>query len=346
MLKIDSKYIQGVQAAKKPEDLHEYMQLAIELEHATIPPYLTAMFSLKRNTNQKIHDVIHSVVIEEMLHMTISSNILLALGGSPAINKKDFVPCYPGPLPMNIVDGLKVGLEQYSKELMWNVFMEIEEPENPLHIKSVKAPIPDDQHTIGQFYEMVKKRILALPESQLPGNPEFQVTSNFFASDELFPIIHKEDAAKAIDIIIEQGEGTQTSPNFDGEVAHYYKFYELYMQQTIKELKDGKYIFGQPSIPFDPTGVHNIKANTKAGEIPEGTEARKNLDEFNATYTRLLNGLHITFNGNPRYLDNTLGLMYDVKLAGEKLCATPFPGETNLYVGPSFEFVTLPQSAV
>ncbi len=342
MLKIDAKYIQGILDAKRPEQLHESMQMAIELEHATIPPYLTAMFSLMRNKNEKIREVIHSVVIEEMLHMTISSNILLALGGSPAINKKQFVPSYPGTLPMNIGDGLIVGLEQYSKDLMWNVFMEIEEPENPLHIGTLNAPLADDQHTIGEFYEKVKEQILALPGSQLPGNPEFQVTSNFFPTDELFPIIHKEDAARAIDIIIEQGEGTSTSPDFDGEVAHYYKFYELYKQLTIKELKDGEYVFGQPSISFDPGGVHNIKANTKAKDLPEGTEARKNLDEFNATYRRLLNGLHITFNGQPGYLDNTLGLMYDIKLAGEKLCATPYPNEAGVFVGPSFEFVEIP----
>lgn len=342
MLKIEAKYIQGVKAATKPEHLHAYMQKAIELEHATIPPYLTAMFSLRRNQNEKIREVIHSVVIEEMLHMTISSNILLALGGRPAINTKEFVPAYPGPLPMNVGDGLVVGLEQYSKELMWNVFMEIEEPENPLHIGTLTSPIPDDQYTIGQFYEKVQEQILALPGKELPGNPAFQVTSSFFPEKELFPILTKEDAARAIDIIIEQGEGTPSAPTFEGEIAHYYKFYELYKQLTIKEIKNSQYVFGQPSIPFDPQGVYNIRANTKAKDLAAGTEARNNLDEFNATYTRLLNGLHVTFNGQPDYLDNTLGLMYDVKLMGEKLCATPYPDQPGMFVGPSFEFVTLP----
>ena len=37
---------------KTLEDLHEHLQWAIELEHATIPPYLCALYSIKDNSNQ------------------------------------------------------------------------------------------------------------------------------------------------------------------------------------------------------------------------------------------------------------------------------------------------------
>ena len=102
MIRLDRKVIEAVQAAAVREDLYPWLQNAIELEHSTIPPYLTAMFSLKPGTNDEIARLIGSIVHEEMLHMTIVGNILIAIGGHPAINVPRFIPKYPGHLPMAI----------------------------------------------------------------------------------------------------------------------------------------------------------------------------------------------------------------------------------------------------
>src|SRR3954463_945906 len=98
MIRLDRKVVEAVQAAAVREDLYPWLQNAIELEHATIPPYLTAMFSLKAGTNEEIRQLIRSIVIEEMLHLTVSANILVAIGGSPQLNTPEFIPKYPGPL--------------------------------------------------------------------------------------------------------------------------------------------------------------------------------------------------------------------------------------------------------
>ena len=50
-------------------ELREKLQKAVELEFATIPPYLTAAFSIKPNANRSSFEIIHSVYMEEMLHM-------------------------------------------------------------------------------------------------------------------------------------------------------------------------------------------------------------------------------------------------------------------------------------
>ena len=42
---------------------------AIELEHATVPLYLYALYSLDPNESPAIAQIIQSVVVEEMLHM-------------------------------------------------------------------------------------------------------------------------------------------------------------------------------------------------------------------------------------------------------------------------------------
>ncbi len=348
MIRIQPSIIDNIKKASRLEELFPMVQSAIELEHSTIPPYLTAMFSFKPGTGSYIRTVIHSIVIEEMLHMTIACNILNALGGSPAINKKDFVPEYPGPLPMGIGGNLIVGLQGYSKEVVKNVFMEIEEPEHPLVLKDKPVAMVSAEETyktIGDFYNALIAKINDIAPDTLPGDASKQVTSGFFAKEVLFPIIKKEDAVNAINIIIEQGEGTESSPaDFDSEIAHYYKFEELYKgRQLIKDPgAPYGYSFSGDEIPFDPADVQPIFPNTKAEMLPEGSEERRRVDEFNNTYSSLLYGLHRTFNGDPGYLNQTLGLMFDMKLATEKLCAMPFPGKTGFTIGPTFEWVAQP----
>lgn len=346
MLKIDQHYISLIRAATKAEDLHIPLQSAIELEHSTIPPYLTALFSLKPGTNGYVRQILHSIVVEEMLHMTIAANILNALDGQPNINGSDFIPKYPGHLPMGIGQGLIVGLTKYSKDQVKNVFMEIEEPETPLVIPEAKvmALKADDFHTIGEFYASLQEKIEALPGSELPGDAGRQVVSGFFATDQLFPITTKEEAIRAINIIVEQGEGTQKSPaDEEGELAHYYKFEELYKGRKIVKDPDSPvgYSFSKEAIPFEEDGVFNIFPDTKSAMVPAGSEERRVINQFNFVYSTLLNGLHKTFNGHPDFLSNTIGLMYDLKLVAEKLCSMPFPGKDGYTIGPSFEFTPI-----
>lgn len=345
MLKIDSKFIQKVQQSEELEELYPLLQNAIELEHSTIPPYLTAMFSIKPGKNLEDRKIIHSIVIEEMMHMTIAANILNALGGQPYISNSDFVPEYPGPLPMGIGNGLIVGLEKYSKACVKNVFMEIEEPENPLVFKSFSLVATQDFSTIGQFYLALQQKIEEIAPIELPGDKSKQVTSAFFDPALLFPIYTRHDAVNAINIIVEQGEGTSISPlDQDGEIAHYYRFEELFKGKKL--IKDDTapngFSFSGPDIPFNPDDVYPLFPNTKIAMLPTGSEEWNRMKQFNTSYFSLLQGLHKTFNGDPAGLDNTIGIMYDLKLTAEKLCATPFPGKEGYTIGPSFEYITVP----
>ncbi len=345
MLKLSPEFVHKLTAAQDITELYPLLQNAIELEHATIPPYLTAMFSIKPNTERDIWGIIHSIVIEEMLHMTIASNILNALGGHPKIDHASFVPEYPTTLPMGIGDGLEVNLQKLSKEAVKDTFMQIEEPEDPLEFPKVEtgllkaASAPPEFHTIGEFYDALKNKISDLAPDKLPGDPSLQVTA-FFGSELLFPILTKDDAIKAINIIVEQGEGTSTAPiDFEGEIAHYYKFEEIYVGRALvkdESIPQGYSFSGDP-ITFDPANVYPIYPNTKAAMFAEGTEERRRVDDFNDTYTSLLKGLHDTFNGKPDHINATIGLMYDIKLQAERLCGTPFPGKKGYNIGPSFE---------
>jgi len=104
------------------------LQTAIRLEFSTLPPYLTAFFSIREGCNVEVQDLIRSVVMQEMLHMAQAANLLIALGGRPIVNSRCFAPVYPGPLPGGIMPRLTVHLERASRKYVRYFFMPIELP--------------------------------------------------------------------------------------------------------------------------------------------------------------------------------------------------------------------------
>ena len=111
------------------ENLRKDLQTALELEHSTIPPYLTALASIKYSYNLEIQRVMKAIIIQEMMHMAFVANILNAVGGKPALYSKDFIPHYPSRLPGGVQPGLVVPIEKLSLGLIRNIFMKIEQPE-------------------------------------------------------------------------------------------------------------------------------------------------------------------------------------------------------------------------
>ena len=110
-------------------------------------------------------------------------------------------------------------LMPFSKKLVKDVFMVIEEPEKPLAIPTVR-PFADElepPRTIGQFYGRIRQKILAIGATAFTGNPARQVTSDEFSISEADQrVTDPTSATKAIDYIVHQGEGTTDSPKFDG----------------------------------------------------------------------------------------------------------------------------------
>jgi hypothetical protein len=61
---------------------------------STIPPYLYAAYSIK-DQESDARKVIASVVVEEMLHLALTTNLLLALGGEPDFGRGLSPPTRP-----------------------------------------------------------------------------------------------------------------------------------------------------------------------------------------------------------------------------------------------------------
>lgn len=344
MLKLSAKIVQEIHSATEIAVLHKYLQSAIELEHATIPPYLTGLYSIKLNSNQEAAKIILSVVRQEMLHMTIAANVLNAIGGHPVINQPGFIPTYPGPLPMNVDDGLIVNLQPLSKDVLKNTFMRIEEPEDPINfpVKTNFTLLETQQFaTIGQFYQAIIDKLEEFGPGCITGDCRQQVVNTqWFPSTQLFAIANLDDAVKGLTLIVQQGEGTSKSPlDPEDTPAHYYRFAEIfYGKRLVKDPSEPKgYSYSGESIPLEEDKIWNLVENSKAENYQPGTNARRLVNQFNYTYTSLLNGLHKTFNGEPNYLNTVMGLMFELKLQAQEMVEITDP-YSNQQVAPSFEY--------
>nr|XP_018673405.1 uncharacterized protein LOC100186290 isoform X1 [Ciona intestinalis] len=135
-------------------DIRSILQMGIWLELYTIPPYMTAMFSLKRELVQDVYTTLKSIATEEMLHMILDANVLNAVGGKPNTTDAHWLPNYPTTFPSidfyQINPGLWLTLEKFSTSIVKEVFSEIEKP-SPLAVQEALLDIallwrhlPDD----------------------------------------------------------------------------------------------------------------------------------------------------------------------------------------------------------
>jgi len=329
MIRLRRSMVQGLDdPSPTPQAVREALQNAVKLEHATIPVYLYGLYSLQRGKNADIAEILQSVVVEEMLHMTLASNVLNALGGSPQIDLPGFIPTYPGPLPGGVEGALTVALAPFSMAQL-ETYLSIEQPEDPLQFPAAMAV--DDTITIGEFYTKISKAIGVLGNGAFVNPPRNQVGPDLMHESVI--VIDVPTAQEAIGIIVEQGEGTHTSPEevVGPGYAHYYRFMQI---------KTGHLLVKTPGVPpgyaykgaplaFDPGGVY---------DVPPTTTPSLASDNFNFTYTSLLRALHGLFNGqnNRTEFNRALGLMMSLKgQATAMLAGIPNPAAP---VGPSFVY--------
>lgn len=67
------------------DDMLDKLQMALQVEMATIPIYLSALLSIKPDTNQDIFSYLKEVVNQEMTHVCNAANLIIALGGRPLV---------------------------------------------------------------------------------------------------------------------------------------------------------------------------------------------------------------------------------------------------------------------
>jgi hypothetical protein len=262
-----------------------------------------------------------------MLHMGFACNMLSALGRAPQIASATVAPTYPGPLP----GGIK--------------FMTIEYPENgPI---AMFWSAGQRYATIAEFYAAVSA-VFDDPSVTLP-NPfdtQKQLTEGILG----LTIIHsKEEAKDAIALITHQGEGTKQSPfegggpaGSDDDLAHYYKFAELFHQHKIRKNPDP-----QAPLPYDfkgdPIAVPGVNDIYPMADVPPGGFTQS--FPFDTQYSQLLKQLQDAWReghgdkSSTNLADAINNGMPNLTTAARALLSQklPAPGGVGI-VGPSFQF--------
>ena len=323
------------------DDLKAHLQTAIELEHATIPPYLCALYSIPDGTNVIGSALIRSVVMEEMLHMVLAANLLNAIDGKPDLTHDKFVPAYPGYLPHSD-DAFLVNLLPFGTEAL-DTFLKIERP-----AKAGAPPQGMNYATIAQFYAAIRDGFQRLGPSIFTGQRGKQIDGSRFyynAGGEPIEVVDLPSALQAIDEITEQGEG------FDGtlydndsqfgqvdELAHYFRFNEIRTGRRYVSTDSPHQPPTGPELLVDWSARHPMAPNPKASEYVNRPEIHRLMVEFNLRYTALLATLDRAFNGKPGMLIEAVPIMYELKYRAQALMAIPSGRGDGTTVGPSFEF--------
>ena len=328
-----------------PASVQAALQRAIELEHATIPVYLYAFFSLDPARNAEAAAIIKSVVVEEMLHMVLAANVLNAIGGAPAISHRRFIPTYPSHLPGGVEGQLQLHLRPFSDEQL-EAFIEIEEPRDPIDYEAHAALVEVPSVTIGEFYATIAAAVTRLAPEAFDPAPRRQV-----GPDLMFGSVTVTDATSAVEAletIVAQGEGTSTSPQeIDGpngvnDFAHFYRLSELKHRRRLVQVIDPAsprttYAFAGDPIHLDPGGIIDLPADPSSRDHPEGSPARRQVDTFNATYTALLGQLHKLLNGHNDMASFMASLTTMSTLEDQARAMAAGSETSGVPVGPSFE---------
>ncbi len=300
------------------------LQKAVSLEFATIPPYLTALWSIK-DQQSEVAKSLRSVVHEEMLHMAYINNIVSAIGVKP--NLKAVVPDYPCKLPGGLHPDLDVELLPLDKDQI-GVFAEIESPEEFVDIEDEPTPPPNTEgETIGKFYEIVKSVIVEL-------NPNFRTIDQI--AGPLVPNVIDSMASfeAAVDVIVTQGEGGNALPYYikPENLAHYYRFREMEIgYKLVWDPADKKLVKGnQTSLPE----VFKFQPAPTGGYGKGFTQAVQDLSlQFTTIYTDMILELEAAWTGDGHSsLLRAIEAMFDLKPIAIKLMEKGY--------GPPFELVS------
>ena len=322
------------------EDVQRALQQAIELEHATIPTYLFALFSIKDGRNREVAEIINSVVLEEMLHMALACNVLNAIGGDPQIGGADFIPRYPGKLPGGLRPDLTVSLRKASIEQVRDVFMAIEEPEETDHPKAHHSL------TIGWFYSQIERGAQTAGRAAIPAcfshNPDRQLCEwRGTRSADRGPRPRERPVRAAGDRRAgrrNQGQGreperprgrlpTRSRTTTGSRRSSAGAGWSCATATTTSPARRSASI---------PTACGRSIDDPDPDRLHGDSLARRRAYQFDELYAGLLAKLHEVFNGSPDQLNTAIELMFSLEVAAKRLMQTPIaPGSPRRWARPS-----------
>ncbi len=337
---------------------------AAELEHGIMCQYLFAAFSLKQSAGEGLTEAqaaavtrwrkqVAHVATQEMLHLALVHNLLSAIGAAPHLSR----PNLPQPAD-HYPAGVQLALLPFGEQALRH-FMFLERPEGmdlqdaaglaavgraqPLMSERDIVPRRQDFATVGHLYRSIEAGIVRLTEKYgeewlFVGPPKAQATQAYFRWPELVAVTDLNSAQRAIDTILEQGEG----PRGDWRDAHFGQFVGILDQLQEMTRADPSF---EPVRPVVAANVRPPERDVEVSLITDPLTARVT-DLFNVGYEILLQ-IFERFFAHTQETDAQLKVLADATLAlmlgvikplGDLITTLPVgsdqPGRT---AGPSFE---------
>jgi hypothetical protein len=227
-----------------------------------------------------------------MLHLALATNILTAVGAAPHFERPNFPVMsrwYPS--------GVNIALLPFGEQALRH-FMYLERPEQMTladaegfgsspnsEARAIDAePIvaaPQPWQTVGHLYRGIEAGLAHLcerygEEAVFIGAPSVQATTEIFEWDELTAVTDLASARRAIDVIVEQGEGASG----DWVRAHFGKFVGILEDYLATKAADTGF---NPARPIEPAYVR-LPPDVESGNLIE--------DPLTARVAELCNGLY------------------------------------------------------
>jgi len=337
---------------------------AAQLEHMIMCQYLFAGYSLRdagEFTGEQADAVkrwrgeLQDIAIQEMLHLALVANLMSATGAAPTFTRPNFPHTsgyFPGCFQFRLLpfgeqalihflyQERPEGLDLSDADVCAHPAAPVPEPVS----ESEEFPRPQEFATIGQLYrgiELGLDRLTGvLGEPVLfCGSPRAQVTPELLNWPQVVPVTGLASARKAIDEIIEQGEGARG----EWREAHYGRFLRMHDELTALRRADPAFQPARPVLavyerqPYDVRQPQPIVTDPRARETAElcnlGYAALEHL------LTRFFTHTDETDQQLAVLANTAFRLMSDViEPIGRALTAIPagpgYPGQT---AGPAFE---------
>lgn len=334
---------------------------AAEIEHCLMCTYLYAAFSLKQHADEDLRadelaavrrwrgEVI-AIACEEMLHLALVNNLLIAIGAPPHYRRFNF-PIDDGLFPADVA----LSLQPFDAATL-DHFIYLERPSDADEQDGVKIDKPSyqraelegrlndamgDYETVGELYRGIVDSLARLADAlgekaMFVGRIEAQLSQEDVFLPGLHTVSSLADSVRALDLIVRQGEGGPTCDQF----SHYARF---------REIRDEWQVLAANRATFTP---HRAAARNPIMRAPVTTEARVQiiaepaatlLDIGNSSYVMMLRLLFLMSDTGkcllPRstVMAQVMTLMHAVADIGSALTALPAdPDDPAVRAGLTF----------
>ena len=346
------------------EQLIYLLREAAELEHTIMCEYLFAAFTMKQRTDEGLtaaqlqavdrwRTTILTVAKQEMLHLTLVQNLLIAIGAAPHLSRPN-LPTAATHFPA----GVQIALVPFGEQALRH-FLFLERPEGvalddpdaaiavgrarPLMADDDIVPAPQGFATVGHLYRAIDVGFAWLTatlgaDRLFIGPAPAQTSPEVMRWEGLVAVTDLDSAHQAIDVVVEQGEGATG----DWREAHFGKFLEIYDEFLALRAADPSFEPARPVLPG------HVRPHRYGDAVPliEDPRTRRVADLFNVVNEIVLLALTRFFahtDETPEQLAKlenvAVGSMFAaIKPLGQLLTTLPFgPSAPGRTAGPTFE---------